>query len=125
MGAEISLQPVEKVEQVVLLEPMEIHVGQIHPSAHGGSHERGRGSALRKAAAHGEFPGAGSWQKLQPVERSLHRSWFCGRSCSSWGTHGGSVCCLSNVPCEYTGAVCEELYAVGQEKAMKREEWQK
>lgn len=74
MGAEIPLQPVEEVmvKQIVLLEPMEVQVEQIHTAAHRGSHARGSGCTLKKAAAHGESTGAGCWQKMQLVERSLH-----------------------------------------------------
>lgn len=60
------------VKQVVVLEPMEqIQWGRSTMQPMEDS-MTGSGSALKKAGAHGESPGAGSWQKLQPVERSLH-----------------------------------------------------
>lgn len=87
------------VKQVVLLEPTEIHSGVNPPCS----------------------PWRIPWQRrwIYPEENcSLWRApgRNCSKSCSSWGTHGGTVCCFSTVPCgdNHTGAVCEELCPVEQ-----------
>lgn len=103
MKAEIPLQPVQKVmvKQVVLLEPMEMHSRADPPCSSWRFHDRGSGSALKKTAACGASLGAGSWQKLQPVERSLHKSWFCGRSLQVMGDPWWNGLLLK--PCTFWG----------------------
>jgi len=70
-GAETLLQPMVKtmVRQAAPLQAMEIHGGaDIHPAACGGLHA-----------------GAGSWQELQPIERSPCSSRFSGGTCDPVG----------------------------------------
>lgn len=53
MGAEIPLQPMRRswLSRLSFLSPWRATVRQIHAATHGGSHDRGNGSALKKSCS--------------------------------------------------------------------------